>query len=80
MNRLCKILCILLLVRLLLPVVGSVAFQRQETEKPVFSVSAVLDGSFYDRLDENFQKSYPFRDRIAETFLNFEEFFGLSRD
>lgn len=80
MNRLCKILCILLLVRLLLPVGWSVVFQQQETEKPVFSVSAVLDGSFYDRLDEHFQKSYPLRERIAETFLNFEEFFGLSRE
>jgi len=80
MNRLSKILCIALLVRLLLPVGWSMVSPMKEGKKFSFSVSAVLDGSFYEQLDASFQNSYPLRDRILEQFLEFEEFWGLNRE
>ena len=80
MNRLCKIFCILLLVRLLLPVGWSIFSRKEEGEKLTVSVSSVVDGSFYEQMDAAFQNSYPLQDRIAEQFLEFEELWGLNKE
>ncbi len=73
MNRICKILCAVILARLLLSCLWatvskdesySVAENRALREKPAMTASSILDGSFYRDFELYYADAYPNRELV----------------
>ncbi len=81
MNKLNRILCAILLARLLLSFAWAVLDKAPDADsKPAITVSSILDGSCFRTLEENYVDTYPNRDQILEKFDKLEEFYEFDRE
>ena len=81
MNRICKILCTVLLARLLLSFGWAVIAKDPETAaKPQMTVSNVLDGSYYSNLEVYYRDAYPNRERVLEDFEWLKGIYGIREE
>jgi hypothetical protein len=81
MNKLSKILCAVLLARLLLSFAWSVLDKAPDSDsKAAFTVSSLLDGTSFRALEQYYADTYPNRDQILEKFDKLEEFYGFDRE
>jgi hypothetical protein len=78
MNRICKILCAVLLARLLLSFGWAIVAKDPENGvKPRLTVSGLLDGSYYSSLAQNYRDDYPNQEYILEDFEWLNRVYGI---
>ena len=81
MNRICKILCAVLLARLLLSFGWAVISKDPETAvKPRMTVAGLLDGSYYSNLEQNYRDAYPNRELVLDDFEWLEGIYGICEE
>lgn len=86
MNRIYKMLCAAVLAVMLLvfltalfdkDAVYSETEQRQLPEKPRLTVSAFLDGSWWEELQLYFADTFPGREALLEDYAQLDDFYNF---
>lgn len=81
MNRICKILCVVLLVRLLLSFGWALITKDSAIAvKPQLTVSGLLDGAYYSSLDQVYPDAYPNREKVLEDFEWLKGIYGIREE
>ena len=89
MNRICKILCAVILARLLLSFLWATVAKdevycatenRTLREKPSITASGLLDGSYYRELELYYADAYPNRENVLEDFDWLKDIYGIKNE
>lgn len=81
MNRICKVLCVVLLVRLLLSFGWALITKDSAIAvKPQLTVSGLLDGSYYSDLEQYCPDAYPNRENVLEDFEWLKGIYGIREE